>query len=69
MRQISIKVLLFLLLILAAIPALAEEVIVDGIKYSCDVETGTAFVYNGRSCSGAVTIPESVTLDGVTYIQ
>lgn len=67
MRQISIKVLLFLLLILAAIPALAEEVIVDGIKYSCDAETGTATVSRGVDCRGAVTIPESVSLDGEAY--
>lgn len=41
------------------------QVTVDNIIY--DVSGDTAIVYNGKSCSGAVTIPESITYNGKSY--
>ena len=41
------------------------RVTIDNIVY--DVAGDTAIVYDGRNCSGAVTIPSSVTYDGKSY--
>lgn len=60
--------LLVVLMIVTSIQTFAEDVIIDGIKYSCDAETGTATVSRGVDCRGAVTIPGSIYLDGRTYI-
>ena len=41
------------------------QVTIDKIIY--DVAGDTAIVYNGRSCTGAVTIPSTITYSGKTY--
>ncbi|MDO4972333.1 MAG: leucine-rich repeat domain-containing protein, partial [Bacteroidales bacterium] len=41
------------------------RVTIDNIVY--DVAGDTAIVYSGSNCSGAVTIPSSVTYDGKSY--
>ena len=41
------------------------KVTIDNITY--DVARDTAIVYSGNSCSGAVTIPSSITSNGNTY--
>ena len=67
--------LLFLLILMSCIGARAHDFVVDGIYYnitSSSVPYTVAVTYAGTSSqlsaySGAVTIPESVTYNGVTY--
>ncbi len=67
--------LLFLLILMSCIGARAHDFVVDGIYYnitSSSVPYTVAVTYAGTrpeypTYSGAVTIPESVTYNGVTY--
>lgn len=55
-------------MIMAMIPALADEVTkLKGIEYVLDNTRKTASVVSGLSLSGPVSIPESITKNGVTY--
>ena len=69
--------LLFLLILMSCIGARAHDFVADGIYYnitSSSVPYTVAVAYKGTSSlqysgeySGAITIPESVTYNGVTY--
>ena len=69
--------LLVLLILMSCIGARAHDFVVDGIYYnitSSSVPYTVAVAYKGTSStqysgeySGAITIPESVTYNGVTY--
>lgn len=57
------KIILFLLMI---VPLLANAEVVDGIAYSLNKETKTAEVAR-NDYSGVLTVPSSITVDGVEY--
>lgn len=61
------KYLLSLLLIVAALPVFADSATIRGIEYYCDNETGKALVHKWHDCSGAITIPESISLNEDKY--
>lgn len=70
MKQINLKhYLLTLLLAGASIPTFAEIVTIDGVDYWYDelFPFNGATVFDGKGCSGEITIPESIYVDGVTY--
>ena len=74
MKQLIRTTLLVLALLLPAI-ATAHDFVVDGIYYDININGNEATVtYNGSNIkfpigdySGSVTIPSSVTYNGVTY--
>ena len=63
MKKIFITIIAMLLPLLAS----AEDVNINGINYSLFSSTNTALIRDGNY-SGNVTIPSSVTYNGVTYI-
>lgn len=65
MKQIYTKVLLLFTCLLCGMSAIAADFVVDGISYLKDSETDVS-VTTG-TYSGEITIPESITVDGVTY--
>ena len=69
------SLLLFVLTLLSTLTASAYDAEIDGIYYNFDISTRTAevtyYVYasesNSSAYTGSVTIPETVTYEGVTY--
>lgn len=45
----------------------AETITINGIEYTYDTTNNTAELTDGKSLSSAVTIPESITVNGITY--
>ena len=58
-------ILLCLCLLAGTTTALAATIQIDGIYYS--ISSGVASASSGRYATGEVTIPDSVTCEGVTY--
>lgn len=62
------KLLLFLFSLLTVLPTMASEyVIINGIRYYLNPTTQTAEVTRGGDYFGDITIPATVTYEGVTY--
>lgn len=62
------KLFTFFALLFFSLTALAEEFVVDGIKYNVDTETMQAeVVLNNPRYSGDVVIPASIMVDGGEY--
>ena len=62
------RTLLFILVLLSALTASAYDAVIDGIYYNLDTSTRKATVtYGDAEYKGSVTIPETVTYNGVTY--
>ena len=61
------KQLLFLFAALLPLVASAEKVEIDGIWYNLIKKVKTAEVTSGGNYSGSITLPATVTYDGVTY--
>ena len=59
--------LLVVLMAIASLPALAEEVAVEGIRYLINRETGTATVNRGYIDKQIAIIPESISVEGKDY--
>lgn len=68
MKHLYFKTILLCFCLLASVNVFAEAVEIDGIYYNLVTETKQAEVTeNPNKYSGTVTIPESVTYNGVTY--
>ena len=65
----SLRALFLFLAVLLSLPMLAEEVMIDGIRYDLVAKAKLATVIKKSSgkYSGEVVIPESVEHEGVAY--
>ncbi len=67
-KNVTLIIATLLLSVCTPLAAFAYDVVVDGIYYNIDTQEKTAKVTSGdNEYSGIVTVPQTITVNGVEY--